>query len=164
MIVQAAVPAGAVNLSLRMMWRRAANFAVQVWFSIIAKELCDVARCVEFPVVPLHRLRTGRRVDQRISGTPATPGGVRTAGGGRGAKNLCRRAFPGFCGTLHHHAQYAARCADRTPPLRICDAGDHPGRLLEPDVRYIFPDDTARRRTAGLNGTAMPESPPPGDQ
>jgi len=29
MFVQAAVPAAAVNLSLRMMWRRAANFAKQ---------------------------------------------------------------------------------------------------------------------------------------
>src|SRR5947207_5673451 len=83
---------------------------------------------------------------------------------GRRAKNLCRGAFPGFCGALHHHAQYAARCADRTPPLRVRDAGDYPGGILEPDVGYVFPDDTARRRTAGLNDTAMPKSPPPGDQ
>ena len=46
---------------------------------------------------------------------------------------------------------------------RIGDAGDHPRRILEPDVRYVFPDDAARRRIAGLNDTAMPKSPPPGD-
>src|SRR6266852_4995043 len=138
MFVQAAVPAGAVNLSLRMMWRRAADFAKARRFFVVAEVLCDVAGCVEFLVVPLHRLRTGWRVDQRISGAGATPGGIRTAGGGRGATNLCRGAFPGFCGALHHHAQYAARRADRTPPLRIRDAGDHPGGLLEPDVRYVF--------------------------
>ncbi len=31
------------------------------------------------------------------------------------------------------------------------------------DVRHVFPDDAARRRTAGLNDTAMSKSPPPGD-
>ena len=30
--------------------------------------------------------------------------------------------------------------------------------ILEPDVRHVFPDDAARRRTAGLNGTSMPRS------
>src|SRR5437899_11080196 len=101
MFVQAAVSAAAVNLSLRMMWRRAANFAKQGRFCGVAEELCDVARCVEFLVVPLHRFRTGWRVDQRIPGAGATPGGIRTARGGRGAKKLCGRAFPGFCGALH---------------------------------------------------------------
>jgi uncharacterized protein DUF6949 len=76
-----------------MMWRGAANFAKQGRSCGAAEELCDVARCLEFPVVALHRLRTGGRADQRISGAGATPGGVRIARAGRGTKALAAVPF-----------------------------------------------------------------------
>src|ERR1700761_8152164 len=109
-----------------------------------------VAGCVEFPLLPLHRLRLGRRTRQRISGTGATACGFWVAARGRSAKNFRRGAVPGVCCSLHHHAQHLARRKDRTPPLRIRDDGDGAGRILEPDVRHVFPDDAARRRIAGL--------------
>src|SRR5882757_9883723 len=82
--------------------------------------------------------------------------GFWAATGGGGADDFRSRAVPGFCRALHHHAQHIARCEDRAPSLPIRYDGDHPGGVLEPDVRDVFRDDAARRRSAGLNGTAMP--------
>src|SRR5665213_1935001 len=74
-----------VNLSLRIVWRRAANFAKQCGFSV-ERKACDVARCVEFDIFPLHWLRPGRGACQRISGIGAAPGGLWLAAAGRGAE------------------------------------------------------------------------------
>src|SRR5580704_236937 len=160
--VREAVPASAINLSLRMMWRRPANSAKQ-WQLPYSGSVFDVAGCVEFPVLPLHRLRARRRAVERLSGAAAAACGIRTARRGRGAEDLCRGAIPGVRGALHHHAQYAARRADRAAPVRIRDAGNRPGRVLEHDVRHLFPDDVARRGPIGLNAVAVPKSPRTGD-
>src|ERR1700733_10575928 len=52
--VCAAVPGGAVNLSLRMLWRPAANFAREGRLQLLRGSAQNVAGCVEFPVFPVH--------------------------------------------------------------------------------------------------------------
>src|SRR5712671_3055076 len=53
--------ASAVNPSLRMMWRTAADFATSGRGLLREGKFVDVAGSVEFPVLPLHRFCVRRR-------------------------------------------------------------------------------------------------------
>src|SRR5215203_2286553 len=89
---QTRVRRSVVNLSLRMLWRRVRNFA-KAGRGCSNRESCHVARSVEFPVLPFHRLCVGGRARQRLSGDGGAAGGIRAAGGRRAPKTFAAVPF-----------------------------------------------------------------------
>src|SRR5947209_17075464 len=81
----------AVNLSLRILWRKAPHFAKHTGL-LVVRETADAAGCVELVFFAVHRLCGSRRARQRLSGFCAASRRVRPATARRGAQDIRRGA------------------------------------------------------------------------